>query len=82
MRVISFVLLASLIAIGTCDAASLYFCIAPPKPCQSLTLMTSWSYVPYHLVINGHDYGNVPTSSYDYPNSVVMVDKIFKGGFE
>jgi len=80
-------LFATLFLAAPASAAALYFCVAPPTPCQSLTQLTSWTFSSdgHYIVVsaNGHDYGRAAVGTYyAVPNSVIVRDSLFKAGFE
>ena len=64
---------------------ALTFCVM--TLCQPLT---SWSFVPedapphyLHVVANGVEFGRVaPGTYFDVPQSVIVTDTVFKGGFQ
>lgn len=80
---------ALLLVATNASAVPLYYCLAPPAPCQTLTLFTSWSLSAEtgrpenkHVIVNGHDYGVAAGTSYSVPNSIIVPDKIFAAKFE
>jgi len=79
-----------ILGMATASTGAQYYCVAPPSPCQTLTALNSWSFVPeaaaphyLHVIANGHDYGRVARgTAWNVPNSVIVTDAIFSGTFQ